>query len=151
MEKNVVKKVMEFLNGNIEMEVKFQNDEVEYVRIIKGQNENVLISEELLTSKINNLIREAGVPAHIKGYKYLQDSILLAYKNPKLKIKSIYSTIAEQYGTTYDSVERAIRFAIECVWKHENKDFLEKLFFYKTKKPTNLEVILSLVDHLKYN
>ncbi len=105
---------------------------------------------------ITNLIHEIGVPAHIKGYKYLRDSIKLAVGNMDLLsavTKELYPTVAAMNNTTPSRVERAIRHAIEIAWNRGRLETLEELFGYTIKtdkgKPTNSEFIAIIADRLR--
>ena len=105
---------------------------------------------------ITNLIHEIGVPAHIKGYKYLRDSIKLAVANMDLLsavTKELYPTVAAMNNTTPSRVERAIRHAIEIAWNRGKLETLEELFGYTVKtdkgKPTNSEFIAIIADKLR--
>ena len=105
---------------------------------------------------ITNLIHEIGVPAHIKGYKYLRDAIALVVKNMDLLgavTKELYPTIAAMNNTTASRVERAIRHAIELSWNRGKLETLEALFGYTVKtdkgKPTNSEFIAIIADKLR--
>ena len=79
------------------------------------------------------MIHEIGVPAHIKGYQYLRESITLAVNDPDIInsiTKVLYPTIAKKFDTTPSRVERAIRHAIEVAWNRGNPDILNDLFGY---------------------
>lgn len=105
---------------------------------------------------ITNLIHEVGVPAHIKGYKYLRDAITLVVTNMDLLsavTKELYPNIADMNNTTASRVERAIRHAIELAWNRGKLETLESLFGYTVKtdkgKPTNSEFIAIIADKLR--
>ncbi len=105
---------------------------------------------------ITNLIHEVGVPAHIKGYKYLRDAIGLVVNNMDLLgavTKELYPTIAAMNNTTASRVERAIRHAIELAWNRGKLETLDSLFGYTVKtdkgKPTNSEFIAIIADKLR--
>lgn len=118
------------------------------------------ISERNLENDITNIIHDIGVPAHIKGYQYLRDSIILAVNDSDIincVTKILYPTIAKKYDTTSSRVERAIRHAIEVAWNRGNTDTLNDLFGYTINggkgKPTNSEFIALIADkiRLQYN
>ena len=70
-------------------------------------------SDEL---KVTDILHQIGVPAHIKGYQFLRDAILLTMNEPEYinaVTKRLYPEIAKKNGTTASRVERAIRHAIE--------------------------------------
>lgn len=96
--------------------------------------------------EVTNIIREIGIPAHIKGYQYLRDAIMMIITEIDLLgavTKVLYPMIAEKYATTPSRVERAIRHAIEVAWSRGNMDMINRLFGYTVKlekgKPTNSE------------
>lgn len=109
----------------------------------------------LLRQKVTDLIHEIGVPAHIKGYKYVREAIILAVTNPDI-ISAItyelYPEIAKTFQTTPSRVERAIRHAIEVAWTNGDMDTLTGIFGYtvsNTKgKPTNSQFIALLADRI---
>lgn len=105
---------------------------------------------------ITNLIHEIGVPAHIKGYKYLRDAITLVVENMDLigaVTKELYPTIAAMNNTTPSRVERAIRHAIELSWNRGKLETIDSLFGYTVQndkgKPTNSEFIAIISDKLR--
>lgn len=109
-----------------------------------------------LDASITNIIHEVGVPAHIKGYQYLRDAIIMVYNNIELLsavTKTLYPAIAEKYRTTPSRVERAIRHAIEVAWTRGNIDSISHLFGYTINiskaKPTNSEFIAMVADKLR--
>ena len=112
-----------------------------------------------LESVVTDIILEIGVPAHIKGYQYIRDSIMLAVRNPEVingVTKVLYPTVAKMNGTTASRVERAIRHAIEVAWDRGDVDILNSYFGYTIHnlrgKPTNSEFIAMIADkiQLKY-
>ena len=113
-------------------------------------------AEHDLEIDITNLIHEIGVPAHIKGYKYLRDAIKLVVGNMDLLdavTKELYPTIAAMNNSTSSRVERAIRHAIELAWNRGKIETLEAIFGYTVKtdkgKPTNSEFIAIIADKLR--
>jgi len=109
-----------------------------------------------LTSKITNMIHEIGVPAHIKGYHYLREAILICVQNNEMisaVTKLLYPEVAKQFNTTASRVERAIRHAIEVAWDRGDIDVLNSYFGYtihtERGKPTNSEFIAMLTDKLR--
>lgn len=122
--------------------------------------DNAAINDRRLESDITNIIHDIGIPAHIKGYQYLRDSIMLSVKDNEVInsiTKILYPTIAKKYQTTSSRVERAIRHAIEVAWNRGNTDTLNGLFGYTISngkgKPTNSEFIALIADkiRLQYN
>ena len=109
-----------------------------------------------LEAAITNVIHEIGVPAHIKGYLYLRDSITMVIDNVELLsavTKELYPSIARKYNTTSSRVERAIRHAIEVAWGRGRVDVINNLFGYtihnQKGKPTNSEFIALVADKLR--
>ena len=97
-----------------------------------------------------------GVPAHIKGYHYLRDAILMVINEINLLgavTKELYPMIAQKYQTTSSRVERAIRHAIELAWDRGNVEMMTKYFGYTINlergKPTNSEFIAMVADKLR--
>ena len=115
-----------------------------------------LLFDSTLESDVTKMIREIGIPAHIKGYQYIREGIIMAVKDPEILnyiTKYLYPTIAKKYRTTTSSVERAIRHAIEVACIRGNEDELYKLFGYTVDnnkgKPTNSEFIAMIADKLR--
>ena len=105
---------------------------------------------------VTNIIHEIGVPAHIKGYQYLREAIIIAVNDMDVInaiTKVLYPEVAKTFGTTPSRVERAIRHAIEVAWDRGDLDTLQKFFGYtvsNTKgKPTNSEFIALIADKLQ--
>jgi len=109
-----------------------------------------------LDVEVTNLIHEMGVPAHVKGYQYLRDAIILVINDVNLLgavTKELYPMIAEKYNTTPSRVERAIRHAIELAWSRGNIELMNRFFGYtidvERGKPTNSEFIAMVADRLR--
>ena len=105
---------------------------------------------------VTDIIHQIGVPAHIKGYHYLRDSIIFAIQEPEIinsVTKRLYPTVAKKNGTTPSRVERAIRHAIEVAWDRGDVDILNSYFGYTIHngrgKPTNSEFIAMISDKLR--
>ena len=105
---------------------------------------------------VTNIIHEIGVPAHIKGYQYLREAIIIAVEDMDVInaiTKVLYPQVAKTFQTTPSRVERAIRHAIEVAWDRGDLDTLQKFFGYtvsNTKgKPTNSEFIALIADKLQ--
>ncbi|MDD2433518.1 MAG: sporulation transcription factor Spo0A, partial [Clostridia bacterium] len=123
---------------------------------VLGAYQQPLIRSRNLDLEVTNIIHQMGVPAHIKGYQYLRDSILLVIEDVGLLsaiTKELYPAIAEKYETTPSRVERAIRHAIELAWDRGNVDLMNKFFGYTINiergKPTNSEFIAMIADKLR--
>ena len=109
-----------------------------------------------LETDVTNIIHEIGVPAHIKGYQYLRDAIILAVNDIEMLnsiTKVLYPTIAKKHQTTPSRVERAIRHAIEVAWSRGKMDTIDALFGYTVStgkgKPTNSEFIALIADKIR--
>lgn len=116
--------------------------------------------EEQLEKYVTSMLHEIGIPAHIKGYHYLRDSILMAVDDMDVLnaiTKILYPTVAKKNQTTSSRVERAIRHAIEVAWSRGKLDTIDELFGYTINtgkgKPTNSEFIALIADtiRLKYH
>ena len=109
----------------------------------------------LLARAVTNIIHEVGVPAHIKGYHYVREAIMMAVEDMDILnaiTKILYPSVAKKFETTPSRVERAIRHAIETAWNRGDLDTLNNFFGYtvsNTKgKPTNSEFIAMIADKL---
>ncbi|MEE1085752.1 MAG: sporulation transcription factor Spo0A [Schaedlerella sp.] len=109
-----------------------------------------------LENRITDLLHEMGIPAHIKGYHYLRDAIMMAVDDMDVLnaiTKILYPTVAKKYQTTSSRVERAIRHAIEVAWSRGKLDTIEELFGYTVSngkgKPTNSEFIALIADTIQ--
>ena len=108
-----------------------------------------------LESAVTDIIHEIGVPAHIKGYQYLREAIILTILDMDMinaVTKALYPEVAKRYDTTPSRVERAIRHAIEVAWDRGDIEVLQKYFGYTVSnikgKPTNSEFIAMIADSL---
>ncbi|MDR1150468.1 MAG: sporulation transcription factor Spo0A [Clostridiales bacterium] len=138
------------------------------VRRIRSLNENVYIGNDPrsiflstysgsgLESHVTNILHRVGVPAHIRGYYYIREGILLAVDNMDILnyvTKELYPTISKKFNTTSSRVERAIRHAIEVAWTRGKIDELDSFFGYTINnakgKPTNSEFIALIADRLR--
>ena len=124
-----------------------QNQVGEEKRIAKEYN---------LEKDVTDMIHEIGVPAHIKGYQYLRDAIIMSVQDAEMLssvTKILYPTIAKRHQTTSSRVERAIRHAIEVAWSRGKMDTLNELFGYTVNggkgKPTNSEFVALIADKIR--
>lgn len=106
-----------------------------------------------LETIVTEIIMEIGIPAHIKGYQYIRDGIIMTVREPEIingVTKVLYPAIAKKNGTTASRVERAIRHAIEVAWDRGDVDILNSYFGYTIHnlrgKPTNSEFIAMIAD-----
>ena len=108
-----------------------------------------------LEATVTEVIHEIGVPAHIKGYQYLREAIIITIRDMEVinsVTKVLYPAVAKKFGTTPSRVERAIRHAIEVAWDRGDIETLQKFFGYTVSnikgKPTNSEFIAMIADCL---
>ena len=133
-------------------------DRLEEIR--GGENQRTPLnrrgSKQSIESMVTSIIHEIGVPAHIKGYQYLREAIIIAVNDMDVInaiTKVLYPQVAKTFQTTPSRVERAIRHAIEVAWDRGDLDTLQRFFGYtvsNTKgKPTNSEFIALIADKLQ--
>ena len=133
-------------NNFISREIKNQ-----YIELNNSSDE-----EKNLEALVTNIIHGVGVPAHIKGYQYLREAIIMVVKDIDVInqiTKSLYPQIAFKFNTTPSRVERAIRHAIEVAWGRGDQKTVENIFGYTISaakgKPTNSEFIAMIADKLR--
>ena len=138
------------------------------LRSIRNRGEKILMparaaaerrmpaEERDLETDVTNMIHEIGVPAHIKGYQYLRDAIMMSVEDMEMLnsiTKVLYPTIAKNHQTTPSRVERAIRHAIEVAWSRGKMHTIDELFGYTVSngkgKPTNSEFIALIADRIR--
>ena len=114
------------------------------------------ISKNDLEIMVTEFIHEMGVPAHIKGYQYLRDAIIMTVNDSQMLgaiTKILYPEIAKKHKTTSSRVERAIRHAIEVAWSRGKVETIEEMFGYTINsgkgKPTNSEFIALISDKIR--
>ena len=127
------------------------------LKVAAGQEKRILhtsVDSDELT--VTEILHQIGVPAHIKGYQFLRDAILLTMNEPEYinaVTKRLYPEIAKKNGTTASRVERAIRHAIEVAWDRGDVDTLNSYFGYTIHnlrgKPTNSEFIAMIADKMR--
>lgn len=112
-------------------------------------------AEPSLETMVTDIIHEIGVPAHIKGYQYLREAIILTIHDMDIinaVTKVLYPSVAKKFGTTPSRVERAIRHAIEVAWDRGDIETLQRFFGYTVSnvkgKPTNSEFIAMIADSI---
>lgn len=127
----------------------------------KNQSAPMVVRDSLYTDSelemmVTEILHQIGVPAHIKGYHYLREAIMLAIKDSEMinsVTKILYPTVAKKFQTTSSRVERAIRHAIEVAWDRGDIDVLNAYFGYTINndrgKPTNSEFVAMIADKLK--
>ena len=106
---------------------------------------------ENLENRVTNMLHEIGIPAHIKGYHYLRDAIMMAVEDMDVLnaiTKILYPTVAKKYQTTSSRDD-----AIEVAWSRGKLDTLDELFGYTVStgkgKPTNSEFIALIADTIQ--
>lgn len=121
-----------------------------------GGSEPEHTTQQDVEIQVTEILHQIGVPAHIKGYHYLRDSIIMAIETPEIinaVTKQLYPSVAKRYETTSSRVERAIRHAIEVAWDRGDVDILNSYFGYTIHntrgKPTNSEFIAMISDKLR--
>lgn len=109
-----------------------------------------------LEEAVTEMIHDVGVPAHIKGYQYLRDAIIMSVLDMDMLnsvTKVLYPEVAKKYQTTPSRVERAIRHAIEVAWSRGKVETIEEMFGYTVSvgkgKPTNSEFIALITDKIR--
>ena len=128
-----------------------------YAQSLPGQARTASEDMELnLEAKVTNILHEIGVPAHIRGYHYMREAIMMAVNDLDVLnyiTKELYPSIAKKCNTTPSRVERAIRHAIEVAWSRGKIDAIDNLFGYTVNthkgKPTNSEFIALIADRLR--
>ena len=114
------------------------------------------MNEVDLERYVTRIMLDMGIPAHLKGYHYLRDAILLTGRNMEVVssvTKMLYPAIARRFKTTDQKVERAIRNAIEVSWNRGNMKTFEEMFGYSASsgrtRPTNSEYIARIADKVR--
>ncbi len=148
----LIKRIKEIKNKDTGKEYNFIRKEIKSTYI----NLENTKKEDNLEALVTNIIHEVGVPAHIKGYQYLRDGIIMVVENIDVLnqiTKQLYPDLAKKYKTTPSRVERAIRHAIEVAWNRGRVDIMESVFGYTVNankgKPTNSEFIAMIADKLR--
>lgn len=148
----LIKRIKELKNYKPLKNMNYVSREIK-TQYITVENEK---DEENLEALVTNLIHEVGVPAHIKGYQYLREAIMMVVKDIEVInqiTKSLYPQIAQKFSTTPSRVERAIRHAIEVAWGRGQQEAVESIFGYTISaskgKPTNSEFIAMIADKLR--
>lgn len=154
---NVYKILGDLMNANREFQImitvpstKRQETKLQQTETLKPQKNRDLEQD------VTDIIHEIGVPAHIKGYQYLREAIMMSVQDPVMIssiTKLLYPTIAKRFQTTTSRVERAIRHAIEVAWSRGRMETLDALFGYTINtgkgKPTNSEFIALIADKIR--
>lgn len=120
------------------------------------ESKAVHTNNKTIEEEVTDIIHEVGVPAHIKGYQYLREAIIMSVNDMDMLnsiTKILYPEIAKKFNTTSSRVERAIRHAIEVAWSRGKMDTIDDLFGYTINhgkgKPTNSEFIALITDKIR--
>lgn len=126
------------------------------IRKIKPYENKLEYMEQNLENDVTQMLHEIGIPAHIKGYQYLRDAIIISVTDQDMLTsvtKVLYPNIAKNHQTTPSRVERAIRHAIEVAWSRGKMDTINSIFGYTVSngkgKPTNSEFIALISDKIR--
>lgn len=148
-----------FDNDAILKQLRFIKDKSQFrpdSRRVLSYGQKIKREERSLESTVTEIIHEIGIPAHIKGYQYLRDAIMMSVGDAEMLnsiTKLLYPTIAKKNHTTSSRVERAIRHAIEVAWSRGKIDTIDELFSYTVNngkgKPTNSEFIALIADKIR--
>ena len=163
--------ISNFINQNLEKEIinsgasyimikPFETVELaeRIIKIFRSNNEVYIKidNDKDIEIKVTEILHHLGVPAHIKGYHYLRNSIVKSIYDPEIInsiTKELYPSVAKNFKTTSSRVERAIRHAIEVAWDRGDLDVLSSYFGYTISnlkgKPTNSEFIAMISDRLR--
>lgn len=122
---------------------------------LEEQNQTTQKQQQPIEIRVTEIIKEIGIPANIKGYRYIREEILYMMEHPGCSItKELYPFVAKKFSTTSSRVERATRHAIEVAWERGNVDVLEGYFGYTIDpsrgKPKNSEFITMVADKLRF-
>ncbi|HEY5561771.1 MAG TPA: sporulation transcription factor Spo0A [Clostridiaceae bacterium] len=113
-------------------------------------------SSNSLEEEVTSILHELGAPAHLKGYQFLREAIMMATVDLNVInsiTKLLYPSIASKFMTTPSRVERAIRHSIEVAWSRGNTNNINSIFGFTVNitkgKPTNSEFIAMVADKLR--
>ena len=107
--------------------------------------------------RIERLLSRIGIPSHLKGYQYLKTALAICMEDMEELdgiTKKLYPAVARKHKTTGETVEHAVRHAIESAWKRGNQKEPKSLFGYcqsEGKRPTNSEFIARMADFLLHD
>ena len=155
----VYKILGDLLNADKEFQIMITvpagHDKIKSIQEEYGEEVSVPVKRDL-EKDVTDMIHEIGVPAHIKGYQYLREAIMMSVEDMDMLnsiTKILYPTIAKRFQTTPSRVERAIRHAIEVAWNRGKVEIIDELFGYTINngkgKPTNSEFIALIADRIR--
>ncbi len=146
---DILSKRIRSLTQDIPMSSPAQNSSASPVVTTVGSGLNLCV-------EVTTMMHQIGIPAHVKGYQYIRDAILMVVEDVSLLgavTKELYPSIAKKFDTAPSRVERGIRHAIELAWERGHTDTLKRIFGYsmniERQKPTNSEFIALLADKLR--
>lgn len=123
------------------------------IDVLEDKKSDSPTTSESMEMRVTSIIHDIGIPAHLKGYRYIREAILLVVEDMDMidaVTKILYPTVARKFDTTASRVERAIRHAIEVAWDRGDLETLQKYFGYTVSnakgKPTNSEFIAMIAD-----
>ncbi len=152
----VYKILGDLMHMNREFQIMITVPSVDRQTEAEGKEEAPRVISRNLERDVTDMIHEIGVPAHIKGYQYLREAIMMSVEDAEMLgsiTKVLYPTIAKKYQTTASRVERAIRHAIEVAWNRGRMETLDAMFGYTINtgkgKPTNSEFIALIADKIR--
>ena len=155
------KMISELINTDKEFQIMITVPSVKKEKELRGMLTKTEIGKKPLEERdlekdVTEMIHEIGVPAHIKGYQYLREAIMMSVEDIEMLgsiTKILYPSIAKRFQTTPSRVERAIRHAIEVAWSRGKMETLDGLFGYTINtgkgKPTNSEFIALIADKIR--
>lgn len=146
----------EIIVNRIKMVKQHEAQKAAEAKKVKPYETTAQYEQRNLAARVTDIIHEIGVPAHIKGYQYLREAIIMSVNDIEMLnsiTKILYPTIAKRFQTTPSRVERAIRHAIEVAWSRGKMDTIDELFGYTIHngkgKPTNSEFIALISDKIR--
>ena len=108
--------------------------------------------EESMEGKIRRLLKDVGMPAHIKGYDYWTIAIQLYKKSGKenIRVGEIYKGVAEMCNSTINCVERAMKLAVQRVLDRCSQATMKEVFGANIERYrgefTNLEFLAIMAE-----
>lgn len=104
--------------------------------------------------KISRILLGLGIPAHVKGYRFLEEAVITAMKESEWRLmRDVYALVAQKYHTTAVCVERSIRSAIQIAWVRgrpgEGARLLGRSVSISYERPTNSELIALMAEHMR--
>ena len=104
----------------------------------------------------NLVLKEFGVPSHIRGHRYIKQALIVISENPDALdqiTKVLYPTIAKHFGVTWSSVERCIRHAVTIAMDRLYPEAITELFGNTVNPnrgtPSNSHFIAAIVERLE--